>query len=698
MAGKAAVDDIGGRPAPPGLPGRSATRAGGLAFMLALAVAGGGNFCFHVVVSRLLGPASYGVFGSLLVFITLLTVPASGLQSLVTTRTARLAESGRQADGRVLLGRALALGALGTGLLALASPLLMRALRLDSIWPALLLSLYCLPLAATVVPWGLLCGRRRFGVVGVVAVGSTVVRLGVAVLFIEAGFGVCGAVAASVAADSVQAFALYRASRRPRSDTSAAVSLRLGAGTAATGVLAYSGLWLLTGVDTIAARQLLDPVVAGRYSAAATALHGALYGPHAISMALLPAFAALDTARSRRLLIRALLAAAAILGPAMTALTVLSPWLVPLVFGRTFQVPVPVMAVMAVGTFGIGLLWVVVQYNIARSRFGAGAAWLGLPVAAAGAAIWHGSPLALAVVMLPAAVLPLAAATWAALRDIPPAVARAGAGAPMATDEGVDLTVVVPYYNPGPALRANLLHLRDELRGCGISYEIIAVDDGSSDGSGSRIGSLGPTVRCLALPVHQGKGAALRRGLLAGRGRYLGFIGADGDLDPRLWRSFVRLVELYAPDGVVGDKSHPLTTVDADASWTRNMCSAGYRLLIQVLFPSLPVRDTQVGLKVFRRELIADILPYCVEQRFVLDVEILALASRLGYRRILAAPISLYRVDRTTVTPGAVVRMLGDTVRLAWRLRMPTRYPRPSGASAVNRADGPLRPALSEVR
>ncbi|GAA3452346.1 glycosyltransferase [Dactylosporangium matsuzakiense] len=698
MAGKAAVDDIGGRPAPPGLPGRSATRAGGLAFMLALAVAGGGNFCFHVVVSRLLGPASYGVFGSLLVFITLLTVPASGLQSLVTTRTARLAESGRQADGRVLLGRALALGALGTGLLALASPLLVRALRLDSIWPALLLSLYCLPLAATVVPWGLLCGRRRFGVVGFVAVGSTVVRLGVAVLFIEAGFGVCGAVAASVAADSVQAFALYRASRRPRSDTSAAVSLRLGAGTAATGVLAYSGLWLLTGVDTIAARQLLDPVVAGRYSAAATALHGALYGPHAISMALLPAFAALDTARSRRLLLRALLAAAALLGPAMTALTVLSPWLVPLVFGRTFQVPVPVMAVMAVGTFGIGLLWVVVQYNIARSRFGAGSAWLGLPVAAAGAAIWHGSPLALAVVMLPAAVLPLVAATWAALRDIPPAVARGGAGAPMATEEGVDLTVVVPYYNPGPALRANLLHLRDELRGCGISYEIIAVDDGSSDGSGSSIGSLGPTVRCLALPVHQGKGAALRRGLLAGRGRYLGFIDADGDLDPRLWRSFVRLVELYAPDGVVGDKSHPLTTVDADASWTRNMCSAGYRLLIQVLFPSLPVRDTQVGLKVFRRELIADILPYCVEQRFVLDVEILALASRLGYRRILAAPISLYRVDRTTVTPGAVVRMLGDTVRLAWRLRMPTRYPRPSGAPAVNRADGPLRPALIEVR
>jgi hypothetical protein len=63
-----------------------------------------------------------------------------------------------------------------------------------------------------------------------------------------------------------------------------------------------------------------------------------------------------------------------------------------------------------------------------------------------------------------------------------------------------------------------------------------------------------------------------------------------------------------------------------------------------------------------------------VEQRFVLDVEILALASRLGYRRILAAPISLYRVDRTTVTSRSVVRMFADTVRLAWRMQIRDRY------------------------
>jgi O-antigen/teichoic acid export membrane protein len=680
--------------------------AGGLSFMLALAIVGVGNLSFHVVVSRMLGPAAYGAFGSLLVLITLMTVPAGGFQTLVTARTARLVQSARAVDGRVLLGRAMAIGVLCTGAMLLAAPLVQRLLRLTSVWPALWLALYCVPLAAMVVPWGLLCGQGRFGTVGAVAITSTVVRIGVAVLFIEAGLGVSGAVAASVVADSLQALALHHASRRRASERAGAVSLRLGARTAVSGVVAYSGLWLLTGVDTIAARQLLDPVVAGRYSAAATALHGALYGPHAISMAALPAFAAADAARSRRLLARTLLGAAAIIVPAMIALTMLSPWLVPLVFGSTFQVPVHVIAVMAGATAGIGLLWVLVQYNIARSGAGAGAAWLGIPVAAIGAAVWHTGPLALAIVMLPAAALPLAGAVWSVVRRTPSTAPDRGRRRLAEPAAPVDLTVVVPFYNPGRALRANLMHLREQLSRCGVSFEIIAVDDGSTDGSASGISDLGPAVRRLALSEHQGKGAALRCGLLAGNGRYLGFIDADGDLDPVLWRSFVRLIELYEPDGVVGDKRHPLTMIDSDASWTRNLCSAGYRLLVRLLFPSLPVRDTQVGLKVFRRQLIADILPYCVERRFVLDVEILALANRLGYRRILAAPISLYRVDRSTVTARAVVRMFGDTLRLAWRLRVRAGYrlppatpaDTPAAAAAAAQPDMVYRPVLTEVR
>jgi O-antigen/teichoic acid export membrane protein len=660
-------------------PFTSATRAGGLSFMIALAVVGAGNMGFHVVVSRMLGPAAYSAFGSVLVLLTLMTVPAGGFQTLVTARTACLVRSGRMVDGRVLSGRALTIGALCTTVMLVAAPLIQHLLRLVSIWPAVWLAMYCMPLAGIVVPWGVLCGRGRFAAVGAIAIGATVVRTGVAMLFIAAGLGVSGAVAASVVADSLQTLALRGASRWRARQPAGAVSLRLGTRAGAGGVTAFSGLWVLTGVDTIAARQLLNPVAAGRYSAAATALHSALYGAHAISQAFLPAFAAADVRSSRRVLVRALLGTAVLTVPTAVAMTILSPWLVPLVFGSTFQLPVHVIALMACATAGIAQLWILVQYQIARSRKGAVAAWLGVPVAAVGAALWHSGPLALAVVMLPAAALPLAVAARSVLRRLPEAESRR---LPEPASP-VDLTVVVPYYNPGPALRSNLVRLMEELGRCDVSFEIIAVDDGSVDGSPDTISDLDPAVvRHLALPYNQGKGAALRYGLLAGNGRYLGFIDADGDLDPVLWRSFVRLIELYEPDGVVGDKRHPLTMIDSSASWTRNVCSVGYRLLVWLLFPSLQVHDTQVGLKVFRRQVVADVLPHCVERRFVLDVEILALANRLGYRRILAAPINLYRVDQSTVTPRAVVRMLADTLRLAWRLQVRDGYRLPAAAPA----------------
>src|SRR2546421_399672 len=80
------------------------------------------------------------------------------------------------------------------------APVLQVVLRLGSIWPVLWVALYCLPIAAVVVPWGWLCGQGRFRAVGCIAVTSAAVRLGAGVLFVRAGWGVSGAVAASVAA------------------------------------------------------------------------------------------------------------------------------------------------------------------------------------------------------------------------------------------------------------------------------------------------------------------------------------------------------------------------------------------------------------------------------------------------------------------------------------------------------------------
>jgi len=82
--------------------------------------------------------------------------------------------------------------------------------------------------------------------------------------------------------------------------------------------------------------------------------------------------------------------------------------------------------------------------------------------------------------------------------------------------------MVVPYYNPGPNLIGHVAQVIALLRDRGVSFEVIAVSDGSTDGSDSGLEQLGPEVQVVHLPVNQGKGHALRLGLGLGRGRYLG--------------------------------------------------------------------------------------------------------------------------------------------------------------------------------
>lgn len=239
----------------------------------------------------------------------------------------------------------------------------------------------------------------------------------------------------------------------------------------------------------------------------------------------------------------------------------------------------------------------------------------------------------------------------------------------------MDLTVVVPFFNPGGVLRRNLLKLLSVLLASDVTFEIIAVADGCTDGSARTICDLDPSrVRQLSLPHNAGKGAALRLGLREGRGRYVGFIDADGDLDPELWASFIVLMRLYEPDAVVGAKRHPLSEVDHGPKGIRWLYSVGYEALVRVLFPGLRVHETQVGIKLFRREMLAKVLPRTLERGFVFDLELLAVAHQLGYRRLLPAPVRLKRSGPSTVTLPVVWRMLADTVALAWRTRAPAWY------------------------
>jgi len=239
-------------------------------------------------------------------------------------------------------------------------------------------------------------------------------------------------------------------------------------------------------------------------------------------------------------------------------------------------------------------------------------------------------------------------------------------------DPTLDVSIVVPYYNPGARLRTTVEHMVRVLDASGMSFEIITVSDGSTDGSPFTLAGFPQSVvRRMEFETNAGKGHALRAGLGQGQGRYLGFIDADGDISPEFLAPFVTIMRTEEPDIIIGSKRHPGSAVHYPP--LRRLYSWGYQHLIHLLF-RLKVKDTQVGIKLVDRRVIADVLPLLRETRFALDLELLVLAHRLGYTKIVEAPVRIDERFGSTISLKAVWRLLVDTLGLFVRYSVRHEY------------------------
>jgi glycosyltransferase involved in cell wall biosynthesis len=163
----------------------------------------------------------------------------------------------------------------------------------------------------------------------------------------------------------------------------------------------------------------------------------------------------------------------------------------------------------------------------------------------------------------------------------------------------------------------------------------------------------------------------VREGMARAKGALVGFIDADGDIPPEFFSSFVAAMRAEEPDLIIGSKRHPSSSVH----WTplRRLYSSGHQFLIRRLF-SLDVKDTQVGIKLMRRQVVTDVLPLLQESRFALDLELLVLAQRLGYTRVLEAPVDIEERAASTISPKRAWRLLGDTLGIFVRLSVRHQY------------------------
>lgn len=240
------------------------------------------------------------------------------------------------------------------------------------------------------------------------------------------------------------------------------------------------------------------------------------------------------------------------------------------------------------------------------------------------------------------------------------------------------LTIVVPVYNGGDTIVENVALIRHQAGGAlsPENVELIVVSDGSIDGTSERLIEARSDVdmHVIHYDHNLGKGHAVKMGALEARGEWIAIVDADLDLDPSAIPGYLEIAQREQLDFAIGSKRHAGSVVHYPRS--RRVASWLYQQVNRVLF-QLDVRDTQVGLKVFRREIAEEVVPLLLVKQFAFDLELLAVARAFGYRRVRELPVHLdYRFTGSEVRSKAAAVALWDTAAVFYRLRILRTYQR----------------------
>jgi len=229
------------------------------------------------------------------------------------------------------------------------------------------------------------------------------------------------------------------------------------------------------------------------------------------------------------------------------------------------------------------------------------------------------------------------------------------------------VSIIMPVYNGERYIAKSIEKVSLYMDKLGIPYEIIVVDDGSTDNTYERaIANSKDGVRVVRYPVNKGKGYAFLYGALRSEGERI--VLFDSDLDIPLYQISIllKIIERKNADIVITNKWHPRSITVA--SPLRKFMSYTFNMLVKLL-TGLKIRDTQTGAKAFKRHALLEIAKKLYVKRYAFDVELLLVAQQLGYK-IVEIPSLRPIVLKSKFRIKEIFRMALELLSITYRHRL----------------------------
>ena len=227
------------------------------------------------------------------------------------------------------------------------------------------------------------------------------------------------------------------------------------------------------------------------------------------------------------------------------------------------------------------------------------------------------------------------------------------------------LSVVIPAYNERRRLGLTLGGVLDYLGRRRDGFEVLVVDDGSTDGTASLaahlLEPLGARGRVLRNATNVGKGASVRRGMLSARGRRILYSDADFSTPIEEVEKLERALEAGA-SVAFGSRALDRQLLEVPQNPARELMGRLFNLVVRLCAVS-SVRDTQCGFKLFAAPVVVPVFSRARIDRFGFDVEVIALALALG-AAIAEIPVRWRNSPGSRVTLWQGARAFADPLRV----------------------------------